>query len=904
MKNFFLLPPVASLWNLVGQGAAAIALCFMTGLPGCGSSTPPSPPNTAANSSAPGGPLDVPSAVDQPASGMPSADSTPTQPAAEVSSAEAVKDLDSLTEASTPAVVGQAPPAAQTPVAPPVPPATAEQLARWKIAPSDPLQLLVCNDTAEIGFVSKLATTPDGKNFLLAGSQVTLWSPLQAEPEHTFLNLANEQNRRITALAVAPDGTWFCAGDSQGKLYVWSLSDRRSVTTQTLYDNDITQIAIAPAGDEIATMTYNQEVTIWETNGWTKKHSFTLDTRGVERMAYMGPQRLVAAGETTSLWDTTVGKLERQLSPGRYQFAMSATPDAQYFAVGTEAGLQFWSVAKLSPGVLLEGDFRGAQLAFSKNQPLLASCAGRDIYIYQLAERQLIQVLEASGPAIVGLAWLTDSQTLVNVSELGRIRVWGDQRAADKLQLQPMHSPVELAGLSDQQPANASQLLAALELRTLPRLPAAKVTLASDTMVAYSAPGTVADAKAFYHHLLGTLGWQAQPADPYTPDYLTFKRHTIELFISLTQSGQQVEVNLTNLGNMDVRKLPKFDEANSAIVYENASTSSYTTQADLLSIETGLLRQMSQAGWVAVARLNASSQAEPDVRDLEFYKAGMVIRVSIRKFPATPDRYTVQLSKSLGMSALPVPDDVSFVEADLISGEPRLVATTSLNLAQTRDFYDRELSAQGWLPRARGTSIKEKNGWLNYIRGQRDLTIGLVEQADQSTLIRVGEQLENLSWQLKKNEPATSPATAGEKPAVGIEAADFPLLAGTNSLAIDLDRKELAFKIEAIDSAELVKQYLDRMQQLGWKTTREGIREATYVFLTFGKEAVELDLRANIREGVATVSVEGDGLLWNKRPQIAPQLISYESWLRTHHHPASMKLLDAFETEMRPLVSR
>src|SRR5690606_5629018 len=129
---------------------------------------------------------------------------------------------------------------------------------------------------------------------------------------------------------------WFCAGDSTGQLYVWRLADRSQIISKPLYTDDIVDIAISPAGDEIATLTYTAEVTTWDTLRWEKKRSFALDTNSVKRIEYLAAGRLAAAGETTSLWDTATGMLARQLSPGRYQYVLAATPDKQQFVCGTE----------------------------------------------------------------------------------------------------------------------------------------------------------------------------------------------------------------------------------------------------------------------------------------------------------------------------------------------------------------------------------------------------------------------------------------------------------------------------------------------------------------------------------------------------------------------------------------
>ena len=46
----------------------------------------------------------------------------------------------------------------------------------------------------------------------------------------------------------------------------------------------------------------------------------------------------------------------------------------------------------------------------------------------------------------------------------------------------------------------------------------------------------------------------------------------------------------------------------------------------------------------------------------------------------------------------------------------------------------------------------------------------------------------------------------------------------------------------------------------------------------------------------------GDGLHWNKPLPLPKQVISYESWLRQHRHPAGLGLLEQYVAEMRLLT--
>jgi len=63
--------------------------------------------------------------------------------------------------------------------------------------------------------------------------------------------------------------------------------------------------------------------------------------------------------------------------------------------------------------------------------------------------------------------------------------------------------------------------------------------------------------------------------------------------------------------------------------------------------------------------------------------------------------------------------------------------------------------------------------------------VGLVSLPNGHTLVRVGDGLENSSWQLAKSEPTVEPTI----PVVGIEAADFPILNPAQSAEFNANDK-------------------------------------------------------------------------------------------------------------------
>ena len=771
-----------------------------------------------------------------------------------------------------------------------------EQLARWARADFEPLQLLACRESSVAGFVSHLAHPLDGRHFITAGTNVTLWSVETDVPEHVFLELTDEQT--IKSLAVSPDGKWFAAGDSEGTLRVWDIADRQELNSKKLYSTGIIQIAISPDSLQIATISYDGEIAIWSVDPLQNTNRFKVDTNGLERIEYMTPQLLAAAGETTSCWDVLTGKMEKMLPGGSYNFTMARSPDGSRFVTGGEGALQFWNAADAEPASRLAGSFSTEEfIAFSSNGELLATANGSSVRIWNITGSELGQIIDASGWRITGLSWLPDTNLLVVASENGRTRIWGTTKDGAAMEMQPMHSVVAMPDRKSQEPASPVQMLQMMDLRIFPQLPEGERDGSSidEFNVRYDAAVTADEAGLFYRYQLGKAGWEEVASAVATANSIRFQKDSFMIAASFYEGAEsKTSISVNFAGNYDVRWAPKFDAAPIEVVFENEDTVMYRTKADLIQLETTLLRKMHDAGWTAYARLHASHNEQEDGRDLEFLQGGAILRVTIGRVPADPASYNVQYSRDLTTRSIPVPADSGFVEFDGMT-EPFLVATTAMTLERTREFYDTELAAEGWLARDSGRIIKDDHNWLVYVRGQQDLTIGLQSLPTGRTLVRVGDELENSSWQLAKPKAPD----AADMPAVGIEAADFPILNESKIAKFDAIDAGIEFSMGDLPLLEVGERYTKELQGLSWQLDGPGVKSDEYVFLTFVKDKVELELRVRTTDDKSNVSVRGDGLLWTKELPSGKKVISYETWLRINHHPAGLDLLDQYQTDMR-----
>lgn len=783
------------------------------------------------------------------------------------------------------------------PAMPTIAPPSAEQLKAWSTEPYEALQLVACRDGGKAGFLTGVEVFGDQDRYTLAGSRMTAWSLAKEEPEFDFSDPNNEQ--LIKSFVAAPDGKWVASGDSKGNLQIWDTADFKQRLAQKIFSSGVAHLSVSPDSQEIATASYEGEITVLDATQLTLKHKFRVAKQALQHILFIAPGRLAVAAQDTTIWDTKNGKLEHTLSTGGYQATLAVSSDGKRLAYSDDSKLNIWNIQDSKLESTLVGGFSNNDLAaFSADGNRLVTASKFLIQIWDVTHVRLLQVIDTFGWDTVDLQWLPKSDMLLIASENGRVRIWGSMTAAAAHGLKPLHAPMELPSPESGVPANPAQLMQALDIRTFPKLPGALLRMASDSLLDYSAPVTIEEAKTFYEHFMTRDGWSRATSAMTAADSAVYHKQGFRLYVTLYSNGNgTTQINLNHAGNFDLRNLPKYDAKPPEIVYENENSVQYRIKADLLDIETTLIRKFYAAGWTSYARLNSSHNDEVDGRDLQFIRGATTLQVSIDRPPVAPTDYHVSYNSFLTTKSLPIPKDAGFVEFDG-STEPYLVASTAMNLTQTRDYFDQEMASDGWLRRDSGKQFKEKTGWMDFIRGQCDVNIVLESLSNGRTQIRVGEGLENTSWQLKKvPEPDLKVA------AMGIEAADVPMLNGWKITKYNSEEKQIDLVADNTTTFAVAEAYSKVFESQGWKSDGSGVKSNEYLLARFSKGKAELTLRATLRDNHINASISGDGLIWTKPLPVAKQVIPYETWLRINRHPATLDLLDKYTSEMKEIAA-
>jgi WD40 repeat protein len=239
------------------------------------------------------------------------------------------------------------------------------------------------------GNVQALAFAPDGKLLASGGEKedfVRLWDPARGTCVRRLSRTGNDEKgpaeRRISALAFAPDGKSVAAALNDGELIVFDVEGRTERCRLEGHEARITSLAFAPDGRWLASGGLDRTARLWDLESGKEVREFGKHEDTVRAVAFAPDGRTLAVGacdwEGVSLWETATGKALGRIAieQGRL-YHLAFTPDGRTLAVGCAGeGLRLFEVATRKERRQLPGHVGGIRaLAFAPDGKLLASAS-------------------------------------------------------------------------------------------------------------------------------------------------------------------------------------------------------------------------------------------------------------------------------------------------------------------------------------------------------------------------------------------------------------------------------------------------------------------------------------------------------------------------------------------------
>lgn len=284
-----------------------------------------------------------------------------------------------------------------------------------------------------------------------------------------------------------------------------------------------------------------------------------------------------------------------------------------------------------------------------------------------------------------------------------------DGQTAVETRVEVRDKPVRIATKDLPKPATLREGQKVIDLNRFPRLEGAAAGHGSSALLQYDAPGTTADALAFYRKKLAEQGWTEEYI-PRDNDSILTPRFTkagflLELFIAKSEKGNRVNIRVENKGNVDARQLPRAvaDEAEGHDTFDDVH---YDIETSVQAGADFFRKELPKQGW---KEDKSSSRDYVDgSKSLSFSQKAITLKIEVR--PGQDGETTVRVQPELYGVFIPRPGkpEEALAVIDLrkfptIDGVRATNVTSggvdyaaSGSVADAVRFYRQEFAKKGW----------------------------------------------------------------------------------------------------------------------------------------------------------------------------------------------------------------
>ncbi len=229
----------------------------------------------------------------------------------------------------------------------------------------------------------------------------------------------------VRCAAFSPDGKQVVTGCDDAKVRLWSIDQGKCNLRWTgEHENSISAVAFSHGGSYIATGSQDHALSVWEVS--TGKRVFNVfGTENVHTVSFHpADERLLLSGSGMAgqLWNVPEQRKLFALSHQEQINSARFNSTGEKIITSSDDGTaRIWNSATGELiGEPLKHDGVVEDAIFSPNDQLIATVAGDAVYLFQGAERRLIQ----HGKRVKCARFSRDSARLITGTEDGRLQSW------------------------------------------------------------------------------------------------------------------------------------------------------------------------------------------------------------------------------------------------------------------------------------------------------------------------------------------------------------------------------------------------------------------------------------------------------------------------------------------------
>jgi hypothetical protein len=475
--------------------------------------------------------------------------------------------------------------------------------------------------------------------------------------------------------------------------------------------------------------------------------------------------------------------------------------------------------------------------------------------------------------------------------------------AAPTVAIEPVTDKVEEVEETPElgEPATVMEAAQVLDLRDLPRLAdATEPDIEQIGYLQYNAPAEFEAAIKFHRSQLSDLGWQEDTKQEVRVDNehqkiasFMFEKQGFHLLLEVIEFADDprggIHITLVNRGNIDVRALPRYADAE--IISEPSATHvMYVTPAKIEEAAEFVRQEFTGLGWQEYTDSLFADTPDSTNASPRFIKNGISLSVTIftADSPKQAGKTSVSYSVELTAADLPIMADASDIQLNntgaAYSDKLFVTYTTPADFETVTSFYRQKLAELGWQFQEDNTLTAENQMLLFFEKAETSeaeasLGLSLSQNKAKQTVVALGTI--PAGTEEAALEPATEPETETEpidlettdlptsediqiESSAQLNAQDLPIPPDAQALTYEADFEEITYTSN-LDIKTLVDFYRINLQSQRWQEDEPfSTVEENIALLTFdqGDASLSFTLFNNGIDDSTEVTISASGLAW------------------------------------------